>query len=63
MREQGCRAVAESKKREEELENKAAEQLLRVRREKKSSENKDAEKLLRVGRRVEETRMKSSCLV
>ena len=33
------------------MENKAAEQLLRVRREKKSSENKDAEKLLRVGRR------------
>ena len=43
--------------------NKDAEQLLRVRREKKSAENKDAEKLLRVGRRVEETRMKSSCLV
>ena len=33
------------------MENKAAEQLLRVRRETKSSENKDAEKLLRVGRR------------
>ena len=33
------------------MENKDAEQLLRVRREKKSSENKDAEKLLRVGRR------------
>ena len=36
------------------MENKAAEQLLRVRREKKSSENKDAEKLLRVGREREE---------
>ena len=37
------------------MENKAAEQLLRVRREKKSSENKDAEKLLRVGRREKKT--------
>ena len=45
--------------------NKDAEQLLRVRREKKSLGNKDEKKLLRVrkeSRRVEGTRIQSSCL-
>ena len=36
MREQGCRTVAKSKKRKEDLRNKDAEKLLRVRRKKKS---------------------------
>ena len=36
MRKQGCRAVALSLKREEELWNRDEEQLLRVRSEKKS---------------------------
>ena len=35
MRENGCREVAKKKKREEELREKDAEQLLRVRRKKK----------------------------
>ena len=34
--EQGCKIAAESKKRSESKGNKDAEQLLRVRREKKS---------------------------
>ena len=36
MRKQGCRAVALSLKRKEELSNRDAEQLLQVRSEKKS---------------------------
>ena len=46
MREQGYRTAAQSKKkREEELRNKDAEQLLRVRRKKKSLGNIDAKHL------------------
>ena len=36
MRKQGCRAVALSLKRKEELRNRDAEQLFQVRSEKKS---------------------------
>ena len=46
MRKQGCRAVALSLKREEELWNRDVEQLLQD----------------RSGRRVEGTRVQNSCL-
>ena len=52
MRKQGCRAVALSLKREEELWNRDVEQLLQDRSEKKSLGNKGAEQLLRVRREM-----------
>ena len=51
MREQGCRAVVKSKKREEWLREQEAEQLLRVQREKKSCGNNDVNSCLELAER------------
>ena len=52
MSEQGCRSVALSKK----MDSKDAEQVLRVRREKKQRGwNKDAEQVLRVRRKAKKS--------